>query len=110
MISPLQGIVGFVHTRVSHLKPGLFPECAGDCVGGVDPAVGVDHVLVMSLVLILCGLWARAHLRDVIGVDAVYGVTHVLRGRHHDGEGQHAGGGQAVVHPDIQPSHYLGKI
>ena len=53
---------------------------------------------------------ARAHLRDVIGVDAVYGVTHVLRGRHHDGEGQHAGGGQAVMHPDIQPSHYLGKI
>ena len=60
MISPLQGVVGFVHARVSHLKPGLFPECAGDCVGGVDPAVGVDHVLVMSLVLIsvmCCGLW-----------------------------------------------------
>ena len=50
--------MGFVHTRVSHLKPGLFPECAGDCVGGVDPAVGVDHVLVMTLMLIYvgCGL------------------------------------------------------
>ena len=52
--------MGFVHARVSHLKPGLFPERAGDCVGGVDPAVGVDHVLAMSRVMImlggLCGL------------------------------------------------------
>lgn len=49
--------MGFVHARVSHLEPGLFPECAGDCVGGVDPAVGVDHVLVMSRMMIrLCGL------------------------------------------------------
>lgn len=55
-------------------------------------------------------MWAGAHLRDVIGVDAVYGVTHVLRGGHHDREGQHAGGGQAVVHPDMQPSHHLGKF
>ena len=43
-------------------------------------------------------------------MDAVYGVTHVLRGRHHDGEGQHAGGGQAVMHPDMQRSHHLGII
>ena len=52
--------MGFVHARVSHLEPGLFPERAGDCVGGVDPAVGVDHVLSMSRVMIrlggLCGL------------------------------------------------------
>ena len=54
----------------------------GDGVGGVYPAVGVDHVL-----------------GDVVGVDAVDGVTHVLRGGHHDGEGEHAGGGQPVVQP-----------
>ena len=100
--------MGFVHARVSHLEPGLFPECAGDGVGGVDPAVSVDHVLAMSRVMIKGDVWA--HLRDVIGVDAVYGVTHVLRGGHHDREGQHAGGGQAVVHPDMQPSHHLGKF
>ena len=58
------------------------PESAGYGVGGVYPAVGVDHVL-----------------GDVVGVDAVDGVTHVLRGGHHDREGQHAGGGQAVVQP-----------
>ena len=39
--------MGLVHSRMSHLKPSLLPESAGDCVGGVDPAVGVDHVLVM---------------------------------------------------------------
>ena len=39
--------MGLVHPRMSHLKPSLLPESAGDCVGGVDPAVGVDHVLVM---------------------------------------------------------------
>ena len=54
----------------------------GDGVGGVYPAVGVDHVL-----------------GDVVGVDAVDGVAHVLRGRHHDREGEHTGGGQAVVQP-----------
>ena len=30
---------------MSHLKACLLPECAGDCVGGVDPAVGIDHIL-----------------------------------------------------------------
>ena len=40
-----------------------------------------------------------SHLGDVIGVDAVYGVADVLRGGHDDGEGQHAGRGQAIVEP-----------
>ena len=100
--------MSFVHPWVRHLKPSLFPERAGDSVGGVDPAVGVDDVLAMSRVMMSDVL--MAHLWDIVGVDAVYGVTHVLRGGHHDGEGQHAGRGQAVVHPIRQHSHYLDKI
>ena len=30
---------------MSHLETRLLPECAGDGVGGVDPAVGVHNIL-----------------------------------------------------------------
>ena len=40
------------------------------------------------------------HLRDVLGVDAVDGVAHVLLGGDNQAEGKHAGGGDAVVQPE----------
>ena len=34
------------------------------------------------------------YLRDIVGMNTVDGVAHVLRGWDDDGEGQHAGGGK----------------
>ena len=45
VISPLQGILGLVHPRMGHIEPNPLPEGAGDGVGGVDPAEGVQHIL-----------------------------------------------------------------
>ena len=41
-----------------------------------------------------------AHLWYVLGVNTVYGVSHILLGRHNEAEGKHAGGGDAVVKPE----------
>ena len=41
-----------------------------------------------------------AHLWYVLGVNTVYGVSHILFGRHNETEGKHAGGGDAVVEPE----------
>ena len=57
-----------------------FPESAGYGVGGVYPAVGVQHIL-----------------GDVLGVNTIDGVTHILPRRHNQAEGQHKGHGDAVV-------------
>ena len=45
VISSLQGILSLIHPWVSHIKTDPLPEGAGDGVGGVDPAVGVQNVL-----------------------------------------------------------------
>ena len=45
VVSSLSGVVGPVHPGVGDLQPSLLPEGAGDGVGGVYPAVGVDNVL-----------------------------------------------------------------
>ena len=100
--------MSFVHPWVRHLKPSLFPERAGDSVGGVDPAVGVDDVLAMSRVMMSDVL--MAHLWDIVGVDAVYGVAHVLLRRHDEREGEEARGRHGVVeaeHPrvDVHVGH-----
>lgn len=54
---------------VGHLHAHLLLEEALECVGGVDPAVSVEHVL-----------------GNVLGVDAVDGVAHVLARRHDQAE------------------------
>ena len=41
-----------------------------------------------------------SHLGDVLCVDAVNGVAHVLLGGDNQAEGKHAGGGDAVVQPE----------
>ena len=44
-VSPLLGVHGLVNPRVGHVHPDPLPEGAGDGVGGVDPAEGVEDVL-----------------------------------------------------------------
>ena len=61
------------------------PEGAGDGVGGVDPAVGVQHVL-----------------GNVLRVHAVYGVADVLPRGHDQAEGQEEGDRGAVVESEIE--------
>ena len=80
MVSSLIGIKRFVHTWMSDIKADTFPECAGDCVCGVDPTERVEDVL-----------W------NVFGVDAVNGITHILFGRNYEREGEHARGRHTVV-------------
>ena len=89
---------------MGHINPNPLPECAGYRVGGVDPAVRVQHVL-----------------GDVFRVDTVYGVADILAGGHYQGEGQEEGHCGSVVeseyagvdgdvvrlHQTLQSSEYL---
>ena len=70
-ISPLLRVNSFVNAGVSNINTNPLPEGTGDGVGGVDPAVGVQHVL-----------------GDVFCVDAVYGIANVLACGHYKGERQ----------------------
>ena len=45
VVSPLQRILCLVHAGVRHVETNPLPEGTGDGVGGVDPAVRVQHVL-----------------------------------------------------------------
>ena len=58
---------GLEHTGVGHLLPHLQRECPWDGVGRVDPAVEVENIV-----------------RHIVGVNAVYGVAHVLSGRYNN--------------------------
>ena len=59
------------------------PESAGYGVGGVYPAVGVQHIL-----------------GDVLGVDTIYGVPDVLPSGHNEREGKEEGNSRAIVEPE----------
>ena len=63
-----------------HIESYAFPERAGDGIGWVDPTERVKYVL-----------------RNVFGVDAVDGITHILFGRNYEGECEHASGRHTVV-------------
>lgn len=65
MIAPFIGIQGLVDTRVGHIEPDPLPEGAWNCVGGMDPAVGIKHLF-----------------RNIFGMNTVYGVAHVLLRRY----------------------------
>ena len=65
---------------MGHIDTNPLPECAGYRVGGVDPAVRVQHVL-----------------GNVFGVDTVYGVANILSGRHYQGECEEEGHCGSVV-------------
>ena len=82
-VAPFVRIDGLVDARVGHVDADPLPEGAGNGVGWVDPAVGVQHVL-----------------GNVFGVDAVDGVANVLPRRHDQREGQQAHDGEGVVQPE----------
>ena len=87
MISSLQRVLCFVNARMCHIKTNPLPEGTRYGIGGVDPAVSIENIL-----------W------DILGVDAVYGVTNVMFGRHNQTEGKHEGGGDTVMeaeHPAV---------
>ena len=65
---------------MGHVNTNPLPEGAGYCVGGVDPAVSVQHVL-----------------GDVLGVDTVDRVPDVLPGGDDQREGEEEGDGGGVV-------------
>jgi len=68
---------------MSNIYTNPLPEGTGDRVRAVDPAVRVQHVL-----------------GDVLGVDTVYRIAHVLASGHDQGEGQQEGDGGGVVEPE----------
>ena len=52
-VSSLLRVDCLVNARVSHVNTNPLPECAGDGVGGVDPAVSVEDVLGLKMSYIL---------------------------------------------------------
>jgi len=68
---------------MSNIYTNPLPEGTGDRVRAVDPAVSVQHVL-----------------GDILGVDTVYGIAHVLSRGYNQGEGQEEGDGGGVVEPE----------
>lgn len=70
---------------VGHLHAHRLVEEALQRVGGVDPAVGVQHIL-----------------GDVLGVDAVDGVAHVLARRHDQAERDQQDDGDRVVQAEYR--------
>ena len=79
-VSPLFRVDSLVNPWMGHIDTNPLPECAGYRVGGVDPAVRVQHVL-----------------GNVFGVDTVYGVANILSGRHYQGECEEEGHCGSVV-------------
>ncbi len=82
-VSPLLRVYGLVNARVCHINAYPLPEGTGNGVGGVDPAVGVEHIL-----------WY------VLGVDTIDGVAHILSCGHNEGESQQAHHRESVVQPE----------
>ena len=63
VVSPLQRVLGLVHAGVRHVETNPLPEGTGDGVGGVDPAVRVQHVLGTSTNYTFGVLW---HLKSFV--------------------------------------------
>ena len=63
-----------------YVKPYTFPERTGNGIRRMDPTERVQYVL-----------------RNVFGMNAVDGITHILFGRNYEGECEHASGGHTVV-------------
>ncbi len=93
-ISPLFGINSLIDPRMRHIDPDPLPKGTGNRVSGVDPTVGVQHVL-----------------GDVLGVDTVDGVAHVLSGGDDQRKGQQTHDSEGVVQPedgavDVNMAHF----
>ena len=59
-----------IHPWMWHVYPHPFPMGGGEGVGGMDPAVGVEHIF-----------------GDLFGVDTHDGGADILPGGHNEGEG-----------------------
>ena len=68
---------------MSNIYTNPLPEGTGDRVRAVDPAVRVQYVL-----------------GDVLGMNTVYRIAHVLSRGGYDGAGQEEGDGGGVVEPE----------
>ena len=88
-ISPLLRVYSLVNARVSNINTNPLPEGTGDGVGGVDPAVRVQHVL-----------------GDFLGVNTVYGVSHILARCGDDRKCQEEGNCGGVVEPEYAGVYY----
>ena len=76
----VSGVPGLVHPRVGHVDAHPLPVGGAEGVGGVDPAVGVQHLL-----------------GDVPGVNAHDRSPHVLAAGDDECEGEEDDGGDLVV-------------
>lgn len=68
-VTPFFGIYCLVDSWMSDINPYSLPKSAGNCVSGMNPTVGVEHIF-----------------RYVLGVNAVNGITHILSGRYNERE------------------------
>ena len=82
-VSSFFWVDGFVDAGMRHVDADSFPESTGDGVGGVNPAVSVEHIF-----------------GNVLGVNTVDGVAHVLPGGDNEREGQQTHDGKGVVQPE----------
>ena len=73
VVSPLQRVLGLVHAGVRHVETNPLPEGTGDGVGGVDPAVRVQHVLGTSTITYIKLSRGNGPLADVTGSADVIG-------------------------------------
>ena len=73
-------IPGLIHPWMWHVDPHPLPVGGGEGVGGVDPAVRVQHLF-----------------RDVLRVDAHDRGTDVLPRRHNEGKGEQDHDGRSVM-------------
>ena len=87
-------IPGLINSGMRNIHPNSLPVGRAESVGGVDPAVGVQHIL-----------------GDVLGVDAVDGVAHVLPGGDKEREGEASHHRDRVMKPeDARVDLDMGKL
>ena len=69
VVSPLQRILCLVHAGVRHVETNPLPEGTGDGVGGVDPAVRVQHVLgTLTIRYNTCALGVLWYLKSFVQI------------------------------------------
>jgi len=82
-VSSFFRVDGLVDTGMRHINADSLPESTGDGVGGVNPAVSVEHIF-----------------GNVLGVNTVNGVAHVLPGGDDERKGQQAHHREGVMQPE----------
>ena len=44
-VSSFFWVYGFINARMCNVDTNSFPESTGNCISGVNPAIGVEHIL-----------------------------------------------------------------